>query len=310
MKNSSSQYVLLTAARNEEAHIGATIEAVASQVTPPARWVIVSDGSTDRTDEIVSRAAKAHEFIDFVRLESGPLRGFASKVNALEIGRARLTDIGYDFIGTLDADITFAPDYYARMLAEFEAEPEVGIVGGNIHEPDKNGIFRPLRGNPESLGGAIQFFRRECFERVVPFHPLRLGGEDAIAEFSARMFGWRTKALGDVPVQHHRVTGTAGKSVYRTRFEGGIAEYYMEYAYLYHLARSLYLMKFKPYLIGGMLSMMGYLWAAITREPRPVPSEIVRFNRRDQMRRLRERIIPGRTREPATNASTESTSKE
>lgn len=310
MDNPSSQYVLLTAARNEEAHIGATIEAVVSQMTPPVRWVIVSDGSTDRTDEIVSKAAEAHKFIDFVKLESGPLRGFASKVNALEIGRARLADIDYAFIGTLDADITFAPNYYERMLAEFEAEPKVGIVGGNVHEPDKNGIFQPLRGNPESLGGAIQFFRRECFEKVVPFHPLRLGGEDAIAEFSARMFGWRIKALSDVPVQHHRVTGTAGKSVYRTRFEGGIAEYYMEYAYLYHLARSVYLMKFEPRVVGGMLSIIGYLWAAITREPRIVPAEIVRFNRRDQMRRLRERILPGRTKGLGRNTPTGSTSKE
>jgi hypothetical protein len=57
MHQLARQYALITAARNEAAFIRLTIESVISQTIRPAKWVIVSDGSTDATNELVGRSA-------------------------------------------------------------------------------------------------------------------------------------------------------------------------------------------------------------------------------------------------------------
>ena len=82
-------YVVITPARNEEAHIERLIESVVAQTVRPRRYVIVSDGSTDRTDEIVQRLADEHDFITFVRAGdeagAGAGKNFGSKVFAFNV---------------------------------------------------------------------------------------------------------------------------------------------------------------------------------------------------------------------------------
>ena len=157
-------YVLATAAYNEERHIGHTLRSVAHQTLRPRRWVIVSDGSTDRTDEIVRSFANSHPFIELLRVEKSEAHDFASKVHALRQGFDRVRDVEYDFIGVLDADLEFEPDYFARLLAHFADEPRLGVAGGNIVQVI-DGAVVPRVKNLNSVAGAVQLFRRECFER-------------------------------------------------------------------------------------------------------------------------------------------------
>ena len=123
------RYVLVTAAYNEEGHIADTIASVVSQSVLPLRWVIVSDGSTDRTDEIVRAWADRHSFIQFVRIEKSAQHSFTAKVHALRQGFACFADAEYDFIGVLDADVSFEPDYFGRLLERFANQPRLGIAG-------------------------------------------------------------------------------------------------------------------------------------------------------------------------------------
>src|SRR5690349_3635311 len=95
----TTAYVLMTAAYNEEALIEKTIQCVLSQTVLPRRWVIVSDGSTDRTDEIVERYARQHDFIRFVRVSRPVGRSFGSKVRALRLGAELLAEVEFDYIG-------------------------------------------------------------------------------------------------------------------------------------------------------------------------------------------------------------------
>ena len=186
------RYVLVSAAYNEEANIAHTLRAVANQTVLPSRWVVVSDGSTDGTDAIVLEWAEQNPFIEFVRVEKSAKHSFAAKVHALRRGFARLAGGEYAFIGVLDADVTFEPDYFQQLLERFAKNPDLGIAGGNI-EQLVDGVVVPRIKDFDSVAGAVQFCRRECFEQTGGLPALRHGGEDAAMEIAARMHGWRTQ---------------------------------------------------------------------------------------------------------------------
>jgi glycosyltransferase involved in cell wall biosynthesis len=157
------RYALVTAARNEEALIEQTIRSVVAQSHRPLRWVIVSDGSTDRTDEIVRTYAAEHDWIEFVRMPEHRDRQFAAKAHCFNAGYARLAGVPYDLIGNLDADITFGRDYYAFLLAQFAAMPRLGVAGTpfveNTAEPGDH-TYAHGYANLEHVSGACQIFRR------------------------------------------------------------------------------------------------------------------------------------------------------
>src|SRR5579884_853164 len=139
-----TSYALITAAHNEEAYIGKTLSSVTSQTVLPAKWIIVSDGSTDRTDEIVRRYAREFAFIHLLRREKHSPRDFASKVFALNAAMKMIENEDYPFVGHLDADISFGPNYFFELFRKFEEDPLLGLAGGFIYE-EVNGRFMPIR---------------------------------------------------------------------------------------------------------------------------------------------------------------------
>ena len=124
-----SIYVLITPARNEVQFIERTIRSVVKQTTRPAKWIIVSDGSTDGTDAMVSKYAAEHEWIELVRMPERRERHFAGKVHAFNAGYARVKDVNYQMIGSLDADISFDEDYFPFLLRKLAEDPALGLVG-------------------------------------------------------------------------------------------------------------------------------------------------------------------------------------
>src|SRR4051812_32022202 len=119
MPHEQLRFVLITPARNEANFIEGTVKSVISQAHKPIKWVIVSDGSTDGTDEIVKRYAAEHHWIELVRMPQREERHFAGKVHAFNAGYAKIKGVHYDVIGNLDADITFEEDYLAFLLFKF-----------------------------------------------------------------------------------------------------------------------------------------------------------------------------------------------
>src|SRR5262249_49208180 len=156
--------VLVTPARNEEAFIEATIESVVSQTVLPRRWVIVSDGSTDRTDQIVATYAARHPWIAFVRRPEHADRHFAAKVRSFNAGYEALHGEAFDVVGNLDADITFEMDYFEFLLGRFALDPKLGVAGTPFVDRDATYDYRFT--NIEHVSGACQLFRRECFEGI------------------------------------------------------------------------------------------------------------------------------------------------
>lgn len=279
------KYILITPARNEEAFIEATILSVVSQTYLPLKWVIVSDGSTDRTDEIVKNYIEKNSWIELVRMPDHRERQFAAKVHCFNAGYSRVKELPHDIIGNLDADITFDPDYFSFLLGKFSKNSELGVGGTPFVEGKKHYDYRFT--NIEHVSGACQLFRRECFEEIGGYIPVKNGGIDWIAVTTARMKGWKTKTFIEKTCTHNRKLGTGDASGYMARFRDGIKDYTFGGHPLWEIFRALYQMKNKPYIVRGVLLLCGYTWSAIRRIDRPVSGELIKFYRKEQMVRLK-----------------------
>lgn len=282
----NTAYVLITPARNEEEYIEKTIQSVISQTILPRKWVIVSDSSTDRTGEIVRQYASKYGFIQLVYSEGDNNRNFGSKVQAFYKGYQQLKNVDYDFIGNLDADVTFEPDYYERVLSKFQEDVKLGIAGGSRFDII-DGNYQRVLSSRWHVCGAIQLFRRQCYEDIGGYITLEKGGEDAVTVIMARMHGWKVKQLIDIKILHHRPTGTAKGNILYARFRQGAMEYSLGYHPVYETVKFFSRIREKPYGIGSIFRLGGYCWAFLKRGKRDIPDEVVNFLRWEQMKRLK-----------------------
>jgi cellulose synthase/poly-beta-1,6-N-acetylglucosamine synthase-like glycosyltransferase len=278
-------YVLITPARNEERFIEATIESMASQTLLPRKWVIVSDGSTDRTDDIVKSHAARYSWIRFVRTPEHAERHFAAKVRCFNSGYETLTEEAYDVIGNLDADITFEKDYFEFLLGKFVEDARLGVAGTPFVEGDVAYDYRFT--NIEHVSGACQLFRRACFEEIGGYVPVAGGGIDWIAVTTARMKGWKTRTFLERICHHHRPMGTATAGPFHALYKLGQQDYVLGGHPLWQLFRASFQMHRRPYLIGGLFLLSGYFWALVTRVDRRISAELISFHQHEQLQRLR-----------------------
>ncbi|MHC5053302.1 MAG: glycosyltransferase family A protein [Planctomycetota bacterium] len=289
-----SRYCLITPARNEAAHLARTADAVAAQTAPPLRWVIVDDGSDDDTGRIAEEYAARVAFVSVVRRpvrRPGPAggggAGFASKVFAFERGRAELGALAYDFVGNLDADVSFGPRFFERLLAEFGRDPSLGVAGGWVREPGREGP-RPRFGNAErDVAGAVQLFRRACFDGIGGFPPLECGGEDAAAQAMARMRGWRVMAFPHLVIDHHRPAPRGVVSGGAARFREGVRDRALGYHPVFEVLKCVRRAAERPYLVGAAMRLAGYAWSCLGGGAVGVPPDVARFVRGEQLRRVR-----------------------
>jgi glycosyltransferase involved in cell wall biosynthesis len=288
---SRARYVIVTPARNEALNIGKTLESVVNQTIRPERYVVVSDGSTDDTDAIVQSYAGQHDFIRLLRAEAQGVANFGSKVKAFQAGCKLLDGLEYEFIGNLDGDISFEPDYFEKLIARFGADPKLGLAGGIILERfDTEFVAQNISDN--SCAGAVQLFRRETFEKIGGYIPIKWGGIDSAAEILVRHHGWDVRTFRDLGVRHHERVSTGGRSILHTRFKKGIINYSLGYHPVFHVMSSLLRCRTKPYVVGGFAMIAGYFWAAIKHVERIFPPDVVRYLRHEQMHRLKKADRP------------------
>ncbi len=140
----------------------------------------------------------------------------------------------------------------------------------------------------EHVSGACQVFRRECFEEIGGYVPVKGGGIDLIAVITARMKGWKTRAFPEKVSTHHREMGTAQRGRLMARFKFGIQDYALGGHPLWEVFRTVYQMTKRPFVLGGLMVGCGYFWAMFRRAPRPVSDELIAFRRREQVQRLKK----------------------
>ncbi|MGA8088006.1 MAG: glycosyltransferase family 2 protein [Terracidiphilus sp.] len=298
-----TKYVIVTPARNEARFIELTLRSVVTQTVLPLRWVIVSDGSTDGTDEVVSRYAAEHPWIELVRMPERVERNFAGKVLAFNAGYARVKDLGYEVIASLDADISFDPDYFEFLLRKLLENPALGVVGTPFQELSGQ-VYDYRFVSIEHVSGACQVFRRECFDAIGGYKPMKGGSIDHVAVISARMRGWQTRSFTEKVCTHHREMGTAQQGILKSRFKYGLKDHRIGNHPLWEIFRVVYQMTQTPRLIGGLALGIGYTWAAVRGLERPVPRELVEFHRREQLSRLKRKVALRGAGEPHTISMT------
>ncbi len=278
-------YVVITPARNEAGFIELTIQSMIAQTVRPLKWIVVSDGSTDGTDEIVRKYAQDHTWIQLVRMPERRERNFAGKVTAFNAGWDLVKALDAGIVCSMDGDISFDPDYFEFLLSKFVENPLLGVAGTPFTEGHGTYDFRFT--NIEHVSGACQLFRRECFLAVGGYTPIRGGGIDLVAVVSARMRGWKTRTFPAKVCFHHRKMGSGTNQGLKLPFKWGQKDYRLGGHPVWQLFRCCYQMSKRPYVVGGLLCLTGYFYAFALRRPRDVTPEFVEFCGKEQMRRLR-----------------------
>lgn len=285
------RYSLVTPVYNEEAHIGRTIASVVAQTIRPIEWIIVSDRSSDRTDEIVSEAGKEHSWIKLLRVEDNPGQGFARVVFNSERGISHLSNPNYKYLGLLDGDVTFQADYFERLIHEFVANTKLGLAGGVVIDVGQPRNKFPI--NRIDVPGAVQFFKRDCFESIGSLIPIPEGGWDGMTCAMARMNRYETKLITDLVVDHHKPRNISQGGVLKRKYQMGTRDYAAGYHPLFEFAKCCSrLFRERPYILAAIAWGFGYFSALLRRRARIIPNSLLVHVQKEQMNRLIGRNPP------------------
>jgi glycosyltransferase involved in cell wall biosynthesis len=281
----SLNYVLITPARNEAEFIDLTIRSMVAQTFLPLKWVIVSDGSTDQTDEIVKGYTETQPWIQLLRMPERNERHFAGKVHAFNTGYEQVKDLNFDVVGNIDADVSFEPDHFEFLIGRMAQNPQLGVAGAPFREGSFQYDFR--YSNIENVWGGCQLFRRACFSAIGGYMPIKGGCIDHVAVLSARMHGWQTRSFTERICTHHRVMGTALQGSLKAKFKQGVKDHFVGNHPRWEIFRTIYQMKHRPFVVGGLALGWGYFRSLLRRQEIPLSAELVAFVRQEQMQRLK-----------------------
>jgi glycosyltransferase involved in cell wall biosynthesis len=288
MLGNSEKYIIITPAYNEAEYIERTIKSVLAQSVLPYKWVIIDDGSTDGTANIIQQYAEKYEWIQYIYREKEPSQSYySSNVYAIMTGFKQVKSINFDFLAVLDADISLPKDYYEQIFDRFRQDERLGIASG-VYKDLINGKLYSVLNDRRSTPKAIQVFRKVCFEQIGGYLPLKYGGEDTCSCIMVRMNGWKSWSFPELCVVHNKPAGTGHSgNILRIRFRHGLNEYGLATHPLFMLFKSLRrCVKERPFILGALARITGFLYGYCLREKRQIPDEVVRFIHREQMGRL------------------------
>jgi glycosyltransferase involved in cell wall biosynthesis len=274
-------YLAITPAHNEEQFIGNLLSSVIAQTCHPSNWLIIDDGSTDATGDIIDSAALDYPWITPLHLPVHEQRAPGGE----SVVMAQLNTYGwagFNYIFRVDADITFNADYVEALLTEFKRNDRLGIASGMLYEPSVSG-WQPNREPSFQATGNCRIYSRRCFETI---GGLESGlGWDTIDVTKALMLGFQTRNFEHLPIFHHRPMQSASG-----RGQGwlnmGEAAYNAGYSPLFIAARALKHVFAPPRMSGGALMLFAYLRCWVNRRPIVTDRELIKFVRRQQLRRL------------------------
>ena len=264
----SRRYLLVSPCRDEADYLQITIDTVAAQSVRPAKWLIVDDGSTDATPEILARAAAKYPFIQYVRRENRGHRLVGPGViDALYYGLTHVDIDYYDYVCKLDCDLELPPRYFERTMELFEQDPWLGTLSGKLHlRLGKREVLE--RTGDENSVGPVKFYRVTCFKAIGGF--VRQVCWDGIDGHMCRMRGWVARSVDDPELRiiHLRQMGSSHVSLWNGRIRWGRGKYFMGSSAPYMAAVALYRMAERPYLLSGLGILWGYIKARLENEPR------------------------------------------
>ncbi len=284
--------LVISPAKDEARYIGRTIRSVAAQTHRPDLWVIVNDGSADETGAIAEAAAREYPWVRVVHRPAGSARRVGPGVVEAFYEGLRHAELGeFEFVCKLDADLELPEGYFEELLRRFAANPRLGTASGKCHAPASGRWVRERTGDGFSHGVA-KLYRRECFESIGGF--VRAVMWDGIDCHRCRMLGWEAASFDDpaLALRHLRPMGSSFRSIYHGRLRWGRGQYFMGTHPLYLLGIGLYRAFERPWVLGGLCIVAGYLGAWLTGRPRYPDLAFRAHLRRWQKRELLSRLFP------------------
>jgi biofilm PGA synthesis N-glycosyltransferase PgaC len=280
---SGRDYCIITPVRNEADYLPKTIESVVRQSITPVEWIIVNDGSRDETESIALEASRSYPWVKVVsKPDRGCRRAGIGVMEAFYTGFNRVKRRDVSYFVKLDGDLQFQEDYFERCFEQFEAEPKLGIGGGAVYSIVKGVLVREP--HPEfHVRGATKIYRLACWEAIGGL--LQNTGWDTLDEVKANMLGWSTRTFSKLHIFQLRATG-ASVGVWADMTKNGRANYIVGYHPLFMLAKSCGRLFRKPYGISGFALFWGYAEAMFRGEKRIEDMRVIRYLRRQQLRRL------------------------
>src|SRR6202140_5917856 len=283
MSVSGTNYVVISPVRDEEAYIRFTVDCMARQTIVPKEWVVINDGSSDKTGEILDEYAQQYPWIRVVHRANRGFRKAGGGVGeAFNAGFDALQFRDWDFLVKLDGDLSFEPDYFEKCFQNFEKELRLGVGGGVICYLE-NGVkdFEP---SPAfHVRGATKIYKRGCWDAIGGFWPAP--GWDTMDEVKASMLGWTTRSFPELHLLHHRYTGAAD-GTWANLVKNGRANYVCGYHPVFMLLKCVRRLRFKPYIVGSAALMYGFLSGYTQRIPQVDEPETIKYLRKKQLARL------------------------
>jgi biofilm PGA synthesis N-glycosyltransferase PgaC len=306
----TQRLLLISPVRNEETYLERIAGAVAAQTRPPDLWLVVNDGSTDRTPEILEQLTKQIDFLqvlDTAKLPKiGPVKdrlATAAEARAFNLGLGSVDWRSFTHIAKLDGDTELPPRYFELLLSHFEQDPTIGLAGGVYADPDPNPAgdgWKVISIPPEHhVPGTLKCYSLACFEAIGGMQE-RLGW-DTIDETYARMRGYRTRSYPDLVAHHHRPWGSADGTL-RGRARHGECAYIVHFSLPWVTLRAAKVASSRPRAISGLAFLYGYLRSGIRRVPQVDDPQFRHFVRREQRARILKILARAKPRRAAPAA--------
>jgi poly-beta-1,6-N-acetyl-D-glucosamine synthase len=281
-----TRYVLISPCRNEASFMRQTLDSVVAQSITPTKWVIVDDGSTDETPAILAEYASRHEWISIItRADRGHRAVGPGVVDAFYSGYQTIDRGEYEFVCKLDLDLCLPPRYFEILIERMNSDSRIATCSGKSYIHENGHLVHERHGDDTSLG-MTKFYRIDCFQEIGGF--VREVMWDGIDCHLCRMRGWIACSWDDPDLRfvHLRPMGSSQQSVYTGRMRHGYGQYFMGTGFFYLAASALSRINQKPYVLGSLAIMWGWIKSAALRKPRYENLEFRRFLRHYQMRAL------------------------
>lgn len=275
------KYLLVSPCRNEAEYMKQTLDSIVAQSIRPELWVIVDDGSTDDTADILKDYASRYSFIQVITRENRGHRSVGPGViEAFYHGYDTVNAGQFDFICKLDLDLEIPPQYFSILIQRMNKTPRIGTCSGKAYFKDKKtGELVSEKCGDEMSVGMIKFYRRTCFEEIGGF--VRQVMWDGIDCHKCRELGWIAVSWERPELQfiHLRPMGSSQQGIFAGRMRHGFGQYFMGTGLLYMTASSIFRIFHPPYFVGGFAMWWGYVKSLQQQQPRFEDAELIKFIR-------------------------------
>lgn len=283
-------YVIISPVRNEEKYIGKTIESVVNQTIKPKEWIIINDGSTDRTVDVINRYIESYPWI---KLQNRKDRGFRflgpGVIESFNEGLKNFEHKDYDFIVKLDCDLSFGVDYFELIFKYFQNNPRLGMASGMTYTITHGNLVLENSSPDYNVAGPLKTFRRKCFHEINGLMPIL--GWDHIDQIKARMLNWDTQGYAHIKIIHYRPMGSSVGNILVGKMRWGKTSYIIGSHPVFILFKGMYHLLKKPYVMGGLYYYWGFFSSVINRDVRYIDSNFRKYLRKHELRRLNKLIF-------------------